>query len=257
MVYDCDEEFRMVEQASIYASDSAATGDTIEELRSHSAIYQLLARFLESEIDRDLLDLLRNELKVPLLDFGIELDAQVLEGQEETVLDSLAEEYTGLLVAPGGISPYLSVFETGTMFKKACDQVSEAYQAAGLDYVSRFSGEFPDHIGTMMAFVGHLYAAQADALEQGLAQESECLRQQRESFVVDLLGHWAPGWCQRAAVAALHPLYRQVIVLAGQLLWSDLATLVDRKQLQQLQKDNRREPVKLDYDADFRKASGI
>ncbi len=247
----------MTDQAQVYAEDPLAYEHSIADMQAQSAIYRLLARFLESEVDSDLLNLLRNELKIPLQEFGVELDPGLLDEPEAVVLERLAEEYTGLLVAPGGVSPYLSVFETGTMFKEACDQVTAAYRAAGLDYTPQYSGEFPDHIGTMLAFVGHLFAAQAAALQQGQHQEAECLQTLRKSFVVELLGPWAPGWCQRAAAAALHPLYQQMIALAGQLLWSSLVAMVDRKKLRQLQEENRREPQKLDYDADFRKASGI
>jgi len=247
----------MIEQAQSVTGESVDEQNTMEDLRSRAAIYQLLARFLEAEVDREFLQLLRTDLKEPLLEFGIELDSELLEGSVESVLDVLAEEYTGLLVAPGGVSPYLSVFETGMMYKEASDQVTAAYRAAGLEYAPQHSGEFPDHIGTMLAFVGHLLRAQATAMEQGQLQETRRLQKLEKSFLIGTLGPWAPGWCQRAAKVALHPFYRQVIGLTGQLLWSDLATMADRKQLQQLQQANHQEPKKLDYDADFRKASGI
>ncbi|HED12254.1 MAG TPA: hypothetical protein ENI62_01100 [Gammaproteobacteria bacterium] len=245
------------QMSSVRHSGSLETTEEIENLRSQGAVYQLLARFLESEVDCGLLLILRTELQEPLQEIGIELDPWLLEGAQEEILDRLAEEYTGLLVAPGGVSPYLSVFETGTMFKEASDRVALAYHEVGLEYRPQYSGEFPDHIGTMLAFVGYLYQAQADALQQGDLPEASRLVDLRRHFLVDQLGHWAPGWCQRAVQAALLSLYQQVIALVGQLLWSDLAMLVDRKQLRQLQQANCREPKKLDYDADFRKASGI
>jgi len=239
------------------AADHQGVAETIAELRSQAAVYRLMARFLEQEVDPDLLQLLRADLREPLAEVGITLDDYVLDGPEEGVLEALAEEYTCLFVAPGGVSPYLSVFETGCMFREPCDRVVEAYHAAGWGYQRQYSGEFPDHIGTMLAFIGILLDAQADALAQEDPSQAEQLAARRAEFIIELIAPWAPGWCQRAADAALLPLYQQILMFTGQLLWSDIVGLVDRRQLRELQEANRREPKKLDYNADFRKASGI
>jgi hypothetical protein len=55
----------------------------------------------------------------------------------------------------------------------------------------------------------------------------------------------------------MHPFYREVTRHLEQLLWDDLGWLADRKQLKRLADANRQEPPRLDYDADFRKASGL
>lgn len=249
----------MQDQATAVTSTAEHTvpTNTIDELRAQASTYRLLARFLEQEIDSDLLHLLRTELREPLARVGIALDDWLLDDPEESTLETLAEEYTGLFVAPGGVSPYLSVFETGCMFREPCDRVVEAYHTAGWDYQRQYSGEFPDHIGTMLGFVGILFDAQADALEKAARSEAEQIAAQRADFIRTQVAPWAPRWCQRAAEAALQPLYRQILELTGQLLWTDIIGLVDRRQLREIQEANRREPKKLDYNADFRKASGI
>ena len=45
--------------------------------------------------------------------------------------------------------------------------------------------------------------------------------------------------------------------MAEQALWSELEQRVERRRLRELAELNRREPKRLDYDADFRKASGL
>jgi hypothetical protein len=55
----------------------------------------------------------------------------------------------------------------------------------------------------------------------------------------------------------MQPFYRQLLGFSGQLLWTDIAAVADRRQLRALAELNRREPKKLDYNADFRKASGL
>ncbi|GAB4344395.1 MAG: hypothetical protein Kow006_00300 [Gammaproteobacteria bacterium] len=229
----------------------------MEELRTVGNLYQLFGRLLEEEIDAPLLRLLRGELREPLAAIGVTLPESFDQDPEETILEALAEEYTGLLVAPGAVSPYASVFETGMLFKEPCDKAEAAYREAGWAYQLRNSGEFADHIGTMLAFVGLLSHAEADALEQGDGEGAAVLRERRTRFLVEQLGGWGPGWCHRAAKAAFHPLYQGIISAIEQLLWSELAKCAGRQQMKELMELNRREPPKLDYDADFRKASGL
>lgn len=236
---------------------AASAAGEAAELRATAALYRLLGRFLEEEIDAPLLRLLKGELREPLAAVGVALPETVDREPEDAVLEALAEEFTSLFVAPGCVSPYASVFETGTLFKEPCDRAVAAYREAGWDYRRCVSGEFPDHIGTMLAFVALLADAEAQALEAGDGEQALRHRERRQRFLLQQLGPWGPGWCQRAAQAAFNPLYRSVIEVTEQLLWSELTVLAGRQQLKELAKLNRREPPKLDYDADFRKASGL
>jgi TorA maturation chaperone TorD len=250
----------MYKQAAVVSEaleQAVVNSDAIAELRAQATLFKLLGRVIEQELDGELLQLLRGELKEPLAQVGVQPGAEFFEESEVLALEKLAEEYTGLFVAPGCISPYLSVFETGALYREPCDQVFMAYQQAGWDYQRRFSGEFPDHIGSMLVFVGVLYEMEADAVEAGDSPAAKDYARQRRAFTVELLGPWAPGWCQRASHAAFVPFYQQMLQLIEQLLWSELTTLVERRKLRELAEMNRREPGKLDYNADFRKASGI
>jgi TorA maturation chaperone TorD len=225
----------------------AAAAARMDECRAQAGLYKLLGRCLEEEVDGTLLQLLRGELRAALAQAGVTFDGAFFSAAEQALLDTLAEEFTGLFVAPGGVSPYASVFETGCMFQQAADRAARAYQAAGWSYERRLSGEFADHIGTMLAFVGVLNEAEACALEQGDVGLADLCRQRRRTFLAEELGPWAPAWCRRAASAALHVFYRQFLTLAEQVLWMDLAACTDRRQLKELAELNRREPVKLEY----------
>ena len=228
-----------------------------EDLRAAACLYRLLGRLLEEEIDAPLLALLKDELREPLAAVGIHL-AQAIDRQSaETVLEALAEEYTGLFVAPGCVSPYASVFETGMLFKDPCDRATAAYREAGWGYERRASGEFPDHIGTMLAFVSLLADTEADAIDAGDSAAAAIQRERRHRFLLHEIGRWGPGWCRRAAEAAFNSFYQQVLEATEQLLWTELTLLANRQQLTELTELNRREPARLDYNADFRKASGL
>ncbi len=245
------------EQVVEKVSTTVTIDDEIEAQRARAGLFQLAGRCLEEEVDSELLMLLRGDLRLPLAEAGFNLDADFYSVPETELLETLAVEYTGLFVAPGGLSPYASVFETGAMYREACDRAVAAYRKAGWDYKHLLSGEFPDHIGTMLSFVGVLANAEADALEKGDHQAAQQWAEQRIQFLLKEIGSWAPSWCQRAAAAALHPFYQNILALTEQLLWTELAASADRRQLRELAQLNRREPRKLDYDADFRKASGL
>ena len=119
-----------------------------------------------------------------------------------------------MFVAPGGIAPYASVFETGRMFQEPADRALAAYRQAGWDFRQIHSGEFPDHIGTMLAFLARLFEAENASLEQGGREEAESWKALRERFLLEELGPWAPGWCRRARKFALHEFYVHVLNLA-------------------------------------------
>lgn len=245
-------------QATAVREDAAAPSDeSIAEREALAGLYRLAARCLEEEPDRVLIQLLRGELREPLAAVGWHLDTDFLERPEDELLEALAEEYTGLFVAPGGVSPYASVFETGALFGKPCDRVMRAYREAGFDYQRRLSGEFPDHIGTMLGLLGHLAAEEAQASRLGDMAKAQLARQRHDSFLKDQIGRWGPGWCRRAAAAALTPFYRQLLQFTEQFLWDTLADVTDRRGLKELVALNQREPPRLDYNADFRKASGL
>lgn len=231
--------------------------ERINERLALARLYGFIARVLEEEADEALLQLLRGELRTPLEDFGLRFNEAFHTTSIDALTEALAEEYTGLFVAPGCISPYASVFETGCMFKEPADRAIEAYRRAGWDFRRRMSGEFPDHIGTMLGFCGLLAEAEADSLAAAELEQANELSTLREDFLVDQLGGWAPGWCHLAAESAFHPFYKGVLKLAESLLWNELSQLVDRRRLRELAELNRREPKRLDYDADFRKASGL
>ncbi len=227
------------------------------EASALAGVFGFFSRCIEEEVDADLVNLIRGDLRQPLEVAGLIFDDDFYDAQVESLVEILAVEYTGLLVAPGCISPHASVVETGCMFKEPADKAVAAYREAGWYYKHRLSGEFPDHIGTMLGFFGVLSGAESECLAAGDISRADEYRSQRDEFLVEQLGGWGPGWCRRAAEAALHPFYKKLLVMIEQALWGEMAQVVDRRRLRELAELNQREPKRLDYDADFRKASGL
>lgn len=231
--------------------------ERVAECRSLHTLFAVLARCLEEEVDADLLGALRGALRPILHQAQLPADDALFVADEPQVLAQLAEEYAGLFIAPGGVSPHASVFETGCMYREPADRAAAAYAQAGYRFERRLSGEFADHIGTMLGFYAARYLAEAEQLERADLEGAQQIRVEREAFLVEQLASWAPGWCVRAARAALQPFYGRLLVFTERALWAEIATCVDRRKLREIVTLNRRTPPKLDYDADFRKASGL
>lgn len=236
-------------------SQTLTPGDAGEECRAQAGLFALLARCLESEIDDRFLAALRNELCQPLAEVGV--DPADLDGEPELVLGETAVEFTALFVAPGAASPYASAFQTGALFQEPADRVARWYADNGFVFRNAHSGEFPDHIGTMLAFVGKLYEAEAAALAGGRVEAARDVRDRRGRFLVEELGSWGPGWCRVAAAVAHHPFYRQILALTEQVLWEELSNLVSARKLRDLNTVNARGPARMPLNPDYRKASGL
>ena len=231
--------------------------ETVAVLEAQSGLYTLLGRCLEGEVDAALLGILRGALGEVIGELGLDLGADVMNAPERQVLDTLAEEYASLFVAPGAVSPFRSVFESGRLFQTQADIAAAAYREAGFAFRGVHSGEFADHIGVMLAFVGRLLNLEAQALRAGNADAAAAWRARRERFLLRQLGPWAVGWCRRAHACARHDFYRAILDLVEQTVWHDASAIADVKTLKRLVAANKRPLVRPKSDYGFRKASGF
>ncbi len=227
------------------------------DLQARAGLYALLARCLESEMDADLLHLFRGPLKQTIDELGLDLGEDVMNARAEDVLENLAEEFTALFVAPGGVLPYRSVFETGRLFQSQADRAEAAYKAAGFAFRNVYSGEFSDHVAVMLAFVGRLFERQLAFDEADNTSAASACAVQRETFLREQLGPWVIGWSRRARGCALHPFYRTILELTEEVVWEDISACSDRATLKRLALSNRRRLMRQTADPDFRKASGL
>ncbi|TAN59007.1 MAG: hypothetical protein EPN26_00660 [Rhodospirillales bacterium] len=237
--------------------EQVVQGARQDECKAQAALFRLLARTLEYEVDEAFLDHLRKDLQEPLAEAGAELPNDMVMGETGEILENLAVEYTALFVQPGAISPYASVFETGSMFQEQCDRATQWYRENGFVFKHRYSGEFPDHVGTMLSFVSALFEREAQALEADDEGKAEEIRQSRERFLIEELGGWAPGWASVAAQAAQHPFYERMLGLVERVLWDELTQIVPPRRMRELTEKNARGPTVIKKDPGFRKASGL
>lgn len=229
----------------------------LDVLRAQAGLYAFLGRCLEAEVDQALLMALRGPLRETLEELGIDLGEDLRASDQAGALARLAEEFAALFVVPGAVLPYRSAYETGRLFQPQADLATAAYRDAGFDFRSIFSGEFPDHVAVMLAFVGRLHERQAEALAAANTSAAATWQRRREHFLLHQIGGWAIGWGRRARACARHPFYRTILGLAEQVIWADICDIADEKTLKRLVKSNRRPLVRQKTDHEFRKASGL
>jgi TorA maturation chaperone TorD len=143
------------------------------------------------------------------------------------------------------------------MFQDPCDRAAHWYKENGFVFKHRYSGEFPDHAGTMLAFVSALFEREAQALENGSEDDAETIRQSRERFLIEEMGGWTPGWTRVAAKAAQHPFYQRMLDLTERVLWDELTQIVPPRRMRELTEKNAKGPTVIKKDPGFRKASGL
>lgn len=174
-----------------------------EVLRGRTATYQLLARLFRTEVDADLLDVLRG-MRFPAdtgngqVDEGYRLIVGYLSSADAAVLTDLAVDYVRAFIGSGndGFSaayPYESVYTSPKrlMMQDARDEVLALYRAAGLDKQDSWK-EGEDHIALELEYLQVLGERAAAALEAG--DEAACranLVAQR-NFLADHLLAWYP-----------------------------------------------------------------
>lgn len=231
--------------------------ERIAARRAQSALFLFLGRMLEDELDANALALLRTTLREPLAELGMGIPDDVLFAEPDEVLPRLAVEFTALFVQPGAVSPYASVFETGALSQAPADRAARLYREAGFRFQHVHSGEFPDHVGTMLAFVATQFAAEADRLEQGDEPAAAQAQARRGRFLLEELGGWAPAWCRLAASAANHSFYANLLTLIERVLWEEIAVIAPPRRLRELWRKNSRRPARRQASPEFRKASGL
>lgn len=192
-------------------SDSNDQSDFAEALKSRAYWYRLLAGVFAEEPQSDFLHEIRSETCLAALaDQGVTFGEDFLLGDEATLSDELAAEYTMLFVAPGGFPPVESVRLQGGYQQSATTETRDAYAAEGFALQSGRFASFHDHLAVEMQFVAVLLERQAEAISVGNQQEAQRLEKTVRRFWVKHLGRWCRGFAQLVAEASEHSYYREM-----------------------------------------------
>src|SRR5712692_8579361 len=178
--------------------------------RARADTYRLLGRLCLAELDTHLLCALRAAPEF----------APSLDEEEEPLLAAIRAEYARLVLF--NLPPYESVYldEQVMLNTDATHAVVAAYREGGYSPAGQVGA--PDHVGLELAFLGHLAAAEATALERGDAVGARCERARQARFLVAHVGRWAPLWASGIARLARVPFYRALGEIVAELVLQEL-----------------------------------
>jgi TorA maturation chaperone TorD len=166
--------------------------------RARADTYRLLGRLCLAEVDAGLLRALR---ATPEL-------AASLAGEDEPLLGALRAEYAHLVLF--NLPPYESIYlDPQVMLNTDATHAVAAAYGEG-EYSPAGQVGAPDHVGLELAFLGHLAAAEAAALERGDARGVQRSRVRQARFLTGHLGRWAPLWACSLTRLARTPFYRSL-----------------------------------------------
>ncbi|MDH5506064.1 MAG: molecular chaperone TorD family protein [Anaerolineae bacterium] len=125
------------------------------------------------------------------------------------------------------VFPFQSVFldETANLGGAITQAVLDFYRQAG--FAPPSSGESPDHIGMHLACLSFLCAAEADALEDGLADQAARMRAWQRRLLYEHLLPWLPVFTQ-AVIHYGQPFYAALAEMTLDLILEHAAGLGGR-----------------------------
>ncbi len=205
--------------------------EAAKKAEERSGLYGFLAAIFRAELSVPLLRRLRKpDFAGPLLDAGIVLDKDVLDGSERAVIEELAVEYALLFVGPGRHIPPIAAFhldqERSSLCGPSTGWVKQFVEQMGFEYRPEHTDQ-PDHLAVELEFMQHLSDQQARALRRGDVEEARRLWEAQRTFVTGHMVRWLPIFCDEVVANATHSFYAQMATLLRRFLTVESETMSD------------------------------
>jgi len=230
--------------------------DKTEQLNDRARLYFQFGALLFREVDANWLQAFLVDIRPQWAELGCSFDAD-MDVAPQRLKEDLDTEFTTLWYAPGGIPVYESIFETGMVFQEPSDKVQEIYLKENFEFNIDEEKSFPDHAGVELEFLGRLLSRQSEALSRDDEDEAARIQGVFVDFLHKHAGRWIPAMLHYSIQAAQHSFYRELCKMTLGFLLSEMEEELPRRVRENLMALLDREPKKMDYDADFRKASGL
>jgi TorA maturation chaperone TorD len=191
---------------------------------NRSNIYAFLSRIYQKEVDRELLNQIRNsEFLEVLSEYDVGIKELVLQ-DDDKLIEDLAVEYTRLFIGPGPhLAPYESVYhenddgDWGRLWGRDTVLVKKFIESSGLQYRSDYTG-LPDHIGVELEFMGEATKKEAETWQEGNMEGAlYCLKMQKR-FMDEHMIKWIPLYCDKLVEAAVLSFYREIAKLTKEFI---------------------------------------
>jgi len=230
--------------------------ERIDALKSRSALYRMFGDLLYREVSEQWLAQFRSWMKPGWETMGCVFDED-MDLDTKQLKEALDAEFSTLWIVPGAIPRFESVFETGMVFQAPCDKVTEIYRSEGYAFDADAEKTFSDHAGVELEFLGHLLDKQANALADNNPEEAERVQKIYMSFLCKHAGTWVPAMMNYSIQTVEHSFYRELCKLILLFMESEFEEELPRREREHLMGIMDRKPAEVEYDADFRKASGL
>lgn len=202
------------------AAEELSTEALRDECLARVDVYRLLAGVFVEEPSPAFLIALRAPLaRRQFAEAGLAFDADFTDTPLDTLVETLACEYTTLFANSGGFPPVESVRLTGRYKQDPHFEVGETYRRLGFAMSKGRFEVFPDQLGIELMFVAEMLERAATALEAANQQEGrrEYRRLEREikRFWSLHLGRWVRGYSRLIERSAEHSFYREMARFLG------------------------------------------
>lgn len=199
-------------------------------------LYGLLASLFRAEPTHELLQVLRSpELSQLFTEAGFNIEEDLAEiGDDDTLLEKLAVEFTALFLGPGGhISPHESVHADpagGSLWGDETVAVKRFIEGLDLAFTEEYTG-LPDHISVELDLMANLVGHEAQGWEQNdLTRAANALAYQQD-FMQEHLLRWVPLFCRKVIEIADLAFYRGVARMTRDFLASEAEDIERRLEL--------------------------
>lgn len=212
------------------ARPAEAVPETAGTASARANLYGFLSSAFRLEPDAALLRRLREPgLAAALAAAGAALDDAFMERPEADLVEELALEFTRLFIGPGNhTAPYGAIYldgEGASLWGPTTVWVKAFIEAAGFDFRAEYHG-FPDHFSVELEFMGDLCAREAQALDDGDADQAAAWRAIEQQFVADHMAAWIPRFCAEMVERAEAPFYRGLAGLTADFVGSEAEALI-------------------------------
>lgn len=215
----------------------------LESLTGESLLFGMLGKLLYTYPAKDWIELLRSEeifneapfaQDHPKVAQGLKLlqswSLDSIQRLPEQVRREVEQDYLELFMGMGRIvaPPWESVYLTPDrlVFQEPTNQVRLFYRRFGLE-IERLGKEPDDHIGTELAFFGHLASLAAQAISQENQLGFQEILSAQQGFLNDHLQKWVPKWCTDVLDNATTDFYRGIaLIISGAL--DEAAALIEK-----------------------------
>ena len=217
--------------------DTTKLAELDDVMRDRQQVYALLARLFRSEVDEELLVMLKGSGviagEVPG-DLGAALGLMrgYLAGEGATVLD-LARDYAKTLCGAGSTKrmaayPFESVYTSaeGLLMQEARDGALAWYHRFGLGKSENWH-DCEDHVALELEFMAYLIDAQLAASAAADTERVAELLEAQRAFASEHLANWLPEFDRDVDRHAVTDFYRGLARFASLYVKQDLAALED------------------------------